>query len=163
MKKFACFVLLCLSLCSLWGCKQNPKPTEPVSPTQSPKNYYEFQGVRVGSAWKDALEILGDYEDRLETDAVFTDYVFSQYMVVTYKQDNREVVHTIRLRSDGVTTEEGATVGDTKDAVIEKQGETYTTDQFGNMIYVKKTTVLKFLIDEDGFVFSIEYYENSEE
>lgn len=162
MKKFACFIFVFLSLCSLGGCKTS-KPIEPVEPTQPPKNYYEFQGVRVGSPWQDALEILGDYEDRLETDTVFTDYVFPQYMVVTYKQDDEEFVHTIRLRSDGVTTEEGAMVGDTKDAVVEKQGADYTTDEFGNIIYVKKTTVLKFFIDEDGFVFSIEYYENSEE
>ncbi len=158
-KRVIGIILLVCTLCFLWGCKETPGQPKPA---ENP--YYEFQGVRVGDDFSDAQAVFGAYESRIREDAVLTTYMYSHFMVVTATQQNKEIITLIVLRSNAFATEEGVAIGDTRETVIEKQGEDFIDDTIqGQMIYVKKDTVLTFLVDEDGVVLSITYSQIAEE
>lgn len=158
-KMVICVTLLVCTLCFLGACNQNP-----ATPTPEEKTHYEFQGIRVGDLFSDARETLGMYENRIQEDAALTTYMYSHFFVVTTQTGDQEVIISIVLRSNAVTTEEEVAIGDTREKVIEAYGEDFVDDTVqGQMIYVKKDTVLTFLVDEEGVVLSITYSQISEE
>ena len=158
-KKVICTILLVCTLCGLWGCKERtgePKPAE--------NPYYAFQGVRVGTAFSEAQAVFGAYENRIQEDATLTTYMYPHFMVVTAAPKNEEIITTIVLRSNAFATEEEVAIGDTRETVIEKQGENFVEDTVqGQMTYVKKDTALTFLVDAEGIVLSITYSQIAEE
>lgn len=151
-------ILLVCSLCFLWGCKKNPTSSEPEK-----KPHYEFQGVRVGTDFSDAQAALGAYENRIPEDGQTT-YLYPHFMVITGMAQNKEIITSIILRSNAVTTEEEVAIGDTRETVIAAYGAEFIEDPLhGNLIYTKKDTVLTFLIDAEGYVLTITYNQIAEE
>lgn len=145
-------LFLTFSLC--WGCTSKSAQEEPTS-TSLP--YYEFQGVRAGANWTDAKLVFGEPENQIQEDSSLTTYTYPHIMVITAKLNGQESVKAIRLRSNAVATAQGSMIGDLKETIIKNEGTVYTTDREGGMVYVKETTTLCFMLDEDGMVIAIEY------
>lgn len=158
-KMVICTILLVCTLCFFGGCKQRKPAVTP--PDEKP--YFEFQGVRVGTEFSIGEEAFGTYENRIpEGDQ--TTYTYPHFMVITGMVQNKEVITSIILRSNAVTTEEEVAIGDTRETVLSAYGMEFIEDPLhGNLIYTKKDTVLTFLIDADGYVLTITYSQIAEE
>lgn len=82
-------------------------------------------------------------------------YTYSGYVIKTYPQKDKDLVSSIILMDDSVSTLEGICIGSTKEAVISAYGQNYT--EVGAMlVYEKDSCKLGFLV-EDGLVTSIQY------
>ena len=158
-KMVICTILLVCTLCFFGGCKpQNPTV---VPPAENP--YFEFQGVRAGSEFSKGEAVFGTYENRIPAGDQIT-YMYPHFMVITGMVQNEEVITSIILRSNAVTTEEEVAIGDTRETVIAAYGAEFIEDPLhGNLIYTKKDTVLTFLIDAEGYVLTITYSQIAEE
>ena len=160
-KRIISSILLFFTISICWGCTEKPTPTD--EPTATPIPYYEFQGIRAGAKWTEALAIFGEPENQIQEDVLLTTYTYPHYMVMTAKQGGEEYVTAIRLRSSAVETARGTVVGDSKETVIQQEGNDFIIDGSGNLLYVKEETTLCFMLDEDGTVYAIEYGSISEE
>ena len=154
-KMVICTILLLCTVCFFSGCQERTG-----TPEESP--YYAFQGVRIGTAFGDAQDVFGAYENRIAEDAHLVQYLYAHFFVITAQKGDREEITTIVLRSNAVGTEEGVSIGDGREKVIETYGADFTEEQ-GQMTYVKQDTALTFLVDEEGIVLSITYSRIAEE
>ncbi len=155
-KQMTTWIFVVMILFSLCGCQNHPHiPMATTGPNE--KERYEFQGVGLNTDFAQALKKLGDYETKISAGDGGTIYHFDHYMMTTVAQDGQERIQTIILRSSAVETEEGTVIGDSKETVIQNQGQDYLSAAADTLTYIKKDTVLSFLLDEDGAVLSIQY------
>ena len=143
--------------------------TTVTAPTDAvPPSIYGFTAGEVflyPGADPAVLAALGDPQDKLEAKSCVHEgydriYYYSGFEVNTQPTaDGREVIVSVYLTDDSVTTAEGVRIGDTLDAVKAAYGDAEAVA--GVCSYAKTdggvTVTVNFLIDGDGHVSSIYY------
>lgn len=80
-------------------------------------------------------------------------YTYAGFTVQTYPDNNN--IYMIVLKDDSVATEEGVSIGDSREQVEQAYGSEYT-EETGKIVYKKDGMKLGFIFQEDEVV-SIEY------
>jgi hypothetical protein len=130
---------------------------------------YSFKSGEVGfSVNHDAdavIEKLGDPIDLVETPSCGggeepdREYTYAGFKFNTVNENGLNKIVKIVLTDDSVSTPEGITIGDGREAVIETYGENFTENASGTLTYTDGSTKLMFGIS-DGCVSAIHYVEN---
>ena len=155
MKRFISLALACLMLICFVGCDK-----EEVN--------YSFKSGEVGfSVHHDAdavIEKLGDHIDLVETPSCGggaepdREYIYSGFKINTINENGLNKIVKIVLTDDSVSTPEGISIGDSRDAVIDAYGENFTENASGTLTYTDGSVKLMFGIT-DGCVSAIHYVE----
>ena len=130
---------------------------------------YSFKSGEVGfSVNHDAdavIEKLGDPIDLVETPSCGggeepdREYTYAGFKFNTVNENGVNKIVKIVLTDDSVSTPEGISIGDSREAVIEAYGENFTENASGTLTYTDGSTKLMFGIS-DGCVSAIHYVEN---
>ena len=155
MKRFISFALALMMLFFFVGCDK-----EEVN--------YSFKSGEVGfSVHHDAdavIEKLGDPIDLVETPSCGggeepdREYTYAGFKFNTVNENGLNKIVKIVLTDDSVSTPEGISIGDGRDAVIEVYGDNFTENASGTLIYTDGSTKLMIGI-KDGAVSAIHYVE----
>lgn len=155
MKRFISLALACLMLVCFVGCDK-----EEVN--------YSFKSGEVGfSVHHDAdavIEKLGDPIDLVETPSCGggeepdREYTYSGFKFNTVNENGLNKIVKIVLTDDSVSTPEGISIGDGREAVIETYGENFTENASGTLTYTDGAVKLMFGIT-NGCVSAIHYVE----
>ena len=153
MKRFISLALACLMLVCFVGCDK-----EEVN--------YSFKSGEVGfSVHHDAdavIEKLGDPIDLVETPSCGggeepdREYTYAGFKFNTVNENGVNKIVKIVLTDDSVSTPEGITIGDGREAVIETYGEDFAENASGTLTYTDGATKLMFGIS-NGCVSAIHY------
>ena len=155
MKRFISFALALMMLFFFVGCDK-----EEVN--------YSFKSGEVGfSVHHDAdavIEKLGDPIDLVETPSCGggeepdREYTYAGFKFNTVNENGVNKIVKIVLTDDSVSTPEGITIGDGREAVIETYGENFTENSSGTLTYTDGAVKLMFGIT-NGCVSAIHYVE----
>ena len=155
MKRFISFALALMMLFFFVGCDK-----EEVN--------YSFKSGEVGfSVHHDAdavIEKLGDPIDLVETPSCGggeepdREYTYAGFKFNTVNENGLNKIVKIVLTDDSVSTPEGISIGDGREAVIETYGENFTENASGTLIYTDGEVSLMFGIT-NGCVSAIHYVE----
>ena len=155
MKRFISLALACLMLICFVGCDK-----EEVN--------YSFKSGEVGfSVHHDAdavIEKLGDPIDLVETPSCGggeepdREYTYAGFKFNTVNENGLNKIVKIVLTDDSVSTPEGISIGDGREAVIETYGENFTENASGTLTYTDGAVKLMFGIT-NGCVSAIHYVE----
>ena len=155
MKRFISLALACLMLVFFVGCDK-----EEVN--------YSFKSGEVGfSVHHDAdavIEKLGDPIDLVETPSCGggeepdREYTYAGFKFNTVNENGLNKIVKIVLTDDSVSTPEGISIGDGREAVIETYGENFTENSSGTLTYTDGAVKLMFGIT-NGCVSAIHYVE----
>ena len=155
MKRFISLALACLMLIFFVGCDK-----EEVN--------YSFKSGEVGfSVHHDAdavIEKLGDPIDLVETPSCGggaepdREYTYAGFKFNTVNENGLNKIVKIVFTDDSVSTPEGITIGDGREAVIETYGENFTENASGTLTYTDGAVKLMFGIT-NGCVSAIHYVE----
>ena len=155
MKRFISFALALMMLFFFVGCDK-----EEVN--------YSFKSGEVGfSVHHDAdavIEKLGDPIDLVETPSCGggeepdREYTYAGFKFNTVNENGLNKIVKIVLTDDSVSTPEGISIGDGRDAVIEVYGDNFTENASGTLIYTDGEVSLMFGIT-NGCVSAIHYVE----
>lgn len=153
MKRFISLALACLMLICFVGCDKKEVD-------------YSFKSGEVGfSVNHDAdavIEKLGDPIDLVETPSCGggeepdREYTYAGFKFNTVNENGVNKIVKIVLTDDSVSTPEGITIGDGREAVIETYGEDFTENASGTLTYTDGATKLMFGIS-NGCVSAIHY------
>lgn len=155
MKRFISLALVCLMLVCFVGCDK-----EEVN--------YSFKLGEVGfSVHHDAdavIEKLGDPIALVETPSCGggaepdREYTYAGFKFNTVNENGLNKIVKIVLTDDSVSTPEGISIGDGREAVIETYGENFTENASGTLTYTDGAVKLMFGIT-NGCVSAIHYVE----
>ena len=155
MKRFISFALALMMLVCFVGCDK-----EEVN--------YSFKSGEVGfSVHHDAdavIEKLGDPIDLVETPSCGggeepdREYTYAGFKFNTVNENGVNKIVKIVLTDDSVSTPEGISIGDGREAVIETYGENFTENASGTLTYTDGAVKLMFGIT-NGCVSAIHYVE----
>ena len=155
MKRFISFALALMMLVFFVGCDK-----EEVN--------YSFKSGEVGfSVHHDAdavIEKLGDPIDLVETPSCGggeepdREYTYAGFKFNTVNENGLNKIVKIVLTDDSVSTPEGISIGDGREAVIETYGENFTENASGTLTYTDGAVKLMFGIT-NGCVSAIHYVE----
>ena len=155
MKRFISFALALMMLVFFVGCDK-----EEVN--------YSFKSGEVGfSVHHDAdavIEKLGDPIDLVETPSCGggaepdREYTYAGFKFNTVNENGLNKIVKIVLTDDSVSTPEGISIGDGREAVIETYGENFTENSSGTLTYTDGAVKLMFGIT-NGCVSAIHYVE----
>ena len=155
MKRFISFALALMMLVCFVGCDK-----EEVN--------YSFKSGEVGfSVHHDAdavIEKLGDPIDLVETPSCGggaepdREYTYAGFKFNTVNENGLNKIVKIVLTDDSVSTPEGISIGDGREAVIETYGENFTENASGTLTYTDGAVKLMFGIT-NGCVSAIHYVE----
>ena len=153
MKRFISFALALMMLVFFVGCDK-----EEVN--------YSFKSGEVGfSVHHDAdavIEKLGDPIDLVETPSCGggeepdREYTYAGFKFNTVNENGLNKIVKIVLTDDSVSTPEGISIGDGREAVIETYGENFTENASGTLTYTDGAVKLMFGIT-NGCVSAIHY------
>lgn len=157
MKRFISLALLLAMLVCFVGCDGG-------SETKS----YLFKSsdveIKVGGDANAAVSALGEAQNLVETPSCGggeepdREYTYSGFKFNTVNENGLNKIVKIVLTDDSVSTPEGITIGDGREAVIETYGEDFTENASGTLTYTDGATKLMFGIT-DGSVSAIHYVE----
>ena len=82
-------------------------------------------------------------------------YTYSGFEIETYPQGDKDLISSIVLKDDSVSTKEGICIGDSTDKLADAYGSE-GTQEVGKIVYEKEGMELCFIVDGDSIV-SIEY------
>jgi hypothetical protein len=86
-------------------------------------------------------------------------YTYENIEVTSSEMNGKNIVYSVYLLNDAVSTPEGVKITDDKEIMIEKYGENY--EYINNeYIYIKSNVALSFIVENDTII-SIEYIYNS--
>ena len=157
MKRFISFALACLLLVCVVGCDGG----------EGAKNYvFSSNGVeiKVGGDANATVEALGEAQNVVETPSCGggaepdREYTYAGFKFNTVNKNGKNVIVKIVLTDDSVSTPEGITIGDGREAVIETYGEDFDENASGTLTYTDGATKLMFGIS-NGCVSAIHYVE----
>lgn len=122
---------------------------------------YNGQKMEIDAKAKDVLAAVGTPLSTFETGTCGRGdkdrmYVYADFRVTTAEIDGEEYFEQIELLSDQVSTEEGISIGSSKQAVLDAYGEADKTD-VGMLTYQSKSMNLYIYLDENQTVKSILY------
>ena len=141
MKRFISFVLACLLFVCLVGCDGGSEA----------KNYvFSANGVeiKVGGDADAVVSALGEAQSLVETPSCGggaepdREYTYAGFKFNTVNENGKNVIVKIILSDDSVSTPEGITIGDGREAVIETYGEDFTENASGTLTYTDGATKL---------------------
>ena len=157
MKRFISLALLLAMLVCFVGCDGG-------SETKS----YLFKSsdveIKVGGDANAAVSALGEAQNLVETPSCGggeepdREYTYSGFKFNTVNENGLNKIVKIVLTDDSVSTPEGITIGDGREAVIETYGEDFTENASCTLTYTDGATKLMFGIT-DGSVSAIHYVE----
>lgn len=170
MKKYIKIVSLALALCLLLalaacGETRDSEKTEPpsTSGTSQTAGYtFKFKGtdITVDANLAPIVAALGDPTNYFESDSCAFQgkdkvWTYGGVILRSYPEGDKDLVLSIELRDDSVSTPEGIYIGSTKDEVTAKYGA--PASETGTAVtYVKGGCKLTFIL-ADGKVSSITY------
>jgi hypothetical protein len=132
------------------------------------KNYvFSANGVeiKVGGDANAVVSALGEAQNLVETPSCGggaepdREYTYAGFKFNTVNENGVNKIVKIVLTDDSVSTPEGITIGDGREAVIETYGEDFTENASGTLTYTDGATKLMFGIS-NGCVSAIHYVEN---
>ncbi len=155
MKRFISLALVLMMLICFVGCNGGSET----------KNYVFKSGdveVKVGGEANAVVSALGEAQNLVETPSCGggaepdREYTYAGFKFNTINENGANKIVKIVLTDDSVSTPEGITIGDGRDAVIETYGEDFTENASGTLIYTDGETQLMFGITT-GCVSAIHY------
>ncbi|MBR1392972.1 MAG: hypothetical protein IJ561_08885 [Ruminococcus sp.] len=176
----AVIAALCLTLtaCGSDDSKADPVSTndnstvstneEPQSESSKPAETKDgftltFKGTQIALSAEMApvVEKLGEPDKYFESESCAFQgldkvYTYSGVVIRTYPENNVDYVLSIELKDDMTSTEEGISVGDSRQKVIEAYGESTEKTDISE-VYSKGNSKLSFIFDSNDTVSSITY------
>ncbi len=157
MKKFISLALLLAMLVCFVGCDGGSET----------KSYLFKSGdveIKVGGDANAAVSALGEAQNLVETPSCGggaepdREYTYAGFKFNTVNENGVNKIVKIVLTDDSVSTPEGISIGDGREAVIETYGADYTENASGTLVYTDGASQLMFGIT-DGSVSAIHYVE----
>ena len=167
MKKIIVFALIAALCLGLAACSPSSGSTEASSAVSSEKaaDVFTFTYHDVRIALKDEMapivKKLGEPKKYFESESCAFKgldkvYTYDGVVIRTYPQDNVDYVLSVEFKDDTVATEEGVSIGDTRQKVEKAYGKTEETSA-RSATYAKGGVVLSVIFGEDDTVSSITY------
>ena len=157
MKRFISLALLLAMLVCFVGCDGGSET----------KGYLFKSGdveIKVGGDANAAVSALGEAQNLVETPSCGggaepdREYTYAGFKFKTVNENGVTKIVKIVLTDDSVSTPEGISIGDGREAVIETYGADYTENASGTLVYTDGVSQLMFGIT-DGSVSAIHYVE----
>ena len=157
MKRFISLALLLAMLICFVGCNGGSET----------ENYVFKSGdveIKVGGDANAAVSALGEVQNLVETPSCGggaepdREYTYAGFKFNTVNENGANKIVKIVLTDDSVSTPEGISIGDSREAVIETYGAAYTENASGTLVYTDGVSQLMFGIT-DGSVSAIHYVE----
>lgn len=162
MKKVGKLFIVCLAtMITLCGCdqgKQNNEESqikENIDRAEESKYYLSIRGVdvRIGSKLDETIEKLGDDYTYFEADSCAFQgkdkiYTYGSIAILNYQAEEIDYIATIEIKDDLVSTNEGISIGSTREDVINAYGNEGELTET-SIMYVSGNTCLKFIMKED--------------
>lgn len=157
MKRFISLALLLAMLVCFVGCDGGSET----------KSYLFKSGeveIKVGGDANSAVSALGEAQNLVETPSCGggaepdREYTYAGFKFNTVNENGVNKIVKIVLTDDSVSTPEGISIGDGREAVIETYGADYTENASGTLVYTDGASQLMFGIT-DGSVSAIHYVE----
>ena len=157
MKRFISLALLLAMLICFVGCNGGSET----------ENYVFKSGdveIKVGGDANAAVSALGEAQNLVETPSCGggaepdREYTYAGFKFNTVNENGSNKIVKIVLTDDSVSTPEGISIGDGREAVIETYGADYTENASGTLVYTDGETKLMFGIS-NGCVSAIHYVE----
>ena len=157
MKKFISLALLLAMLVCFVGCDGGSET----------KSYLFKSGeveIKVGGDANATVSALGEAQNLVETPSCGggaepdREYTYAGFKFNTVNENGVNKIVKIVLTDDSVSTPEGISIGDGREAVIETYGADYTENASGTLVYTDGVSQLMFGIT-DGSVSAIHYVE----
>lgn len=157
MKRFISLALLLAMLVCFVGCDGGSET----------KSYLFKSGdveIKVGGDANAAVSALGEAQNVVETPSCGggaepdREYTYAGFKFNTVNENGVNKIVKIVLTDDSVSTPEGISIGDGREAVIETYGADYTENASGTLVYTDGVSQLMFGIT-DGSVSAIHYVE----
>ena len=157
MKRFISFALALMVLVCFVGCDGGSEA----------KNYVFKSGdveIKVGGEANAVVSALGEAQNLVETPSCGggaepdREYTYAGFKFNTVNENGANKIVKIVLTDDSVSTPEGITIGDGREAVIETYGEDFTENASGTLTYTDGAVKLMFGIT-NGCVSAIHYVE----
>ena len=157
MNRFVSFALACLLIVCFVGCDGG----------EGAKNYVFLSNgveIKVGGDANAAVSALGEAQNLVETPSCGggaepdREYTYAGFKFNTVNENGVNKIVKIVLTDDSVSTPEGISIGDGREAVIETYGEDFDENASGTLVYTDGVSQLMFGIT-DGSVSAIHYVE----
>jgi len=157
MKRFISLALLLAMLVCFVGCNDGSET----------KSYHFKSGnveIKVGGDANAAVSALGEAQNLVETPSCGggaepdREYTYAGFKFNTVNENGVNKIVKIVLTDDSVSTPEGISIGDGREAVIETYGADYTENASGTLVYTDGVSQLMFGIT-NGCVSAIHYVE----
>ena len=157
MKRFISLALLLAMLVCFVGCDGGSET----------KSYLFKSGdveIKVGGDANATVSALGEAQNVVETPSCGggaepdREYTYAGFKFNTVNENGVNKIVKIVLTDDSVSTPEGISIGDGREAVIETYGADYTENASGTLVYTDGETQLMFGIS-NGCVSAIHYVE----
>lgn len=135
------------------------EPSDPVTVVAYVFLTGKGNSVAVNQDMTEVLAVEGEPLSYFEAESCAFDgldktYTYAGFVISTRPEEGKDLVNSILLTDDSVTTPEGVYIGSSRDAVIAAYGE---GDEVGaSLSYTKGDCTLNFIFDGDT-VISIEY------
>lgn len=165
-------VVMIAGMLALAGCGSKDEDSkdettqEQSANTSATKGYvFESKGVSISvdADMKPVADALGEPSKYFEAASCAFEgldkvYTYNGFEINTYPSGDKDLIASVILKSDSVTTKEGAYIGMSLEDVKAKYGTDYE-DKNGMITYSKDGMKLCFLV-QDGNVTSIQYSSN---
>lgn len=160
MRVFAAAAMLVmgLSLSACGGGDSEKGSQETAAKTESTaKGGYSFTSgsvkVEMGADASKVVDELGEADDYFESESCAFEgldkvYTYPGFKLNTYPVDDKDYVLSVVFMDDTVETEEGISIGSTKDEVTEAYGDP-TKEKGSSMVYEKGETKITFGVKGD--------------
>lgn len=157
MKRFISLALVLAMIACFVGCDGGSET----------KSYLFKSGeveIKVGGDANAAVSALGEAQNLVETPSCGggaepdREYTYAGFKFNTVNENGVNKIVKIVLTDDSVSTPEGISIGDGREAVIETYGADYTENASGTLVYTDGVSQLMFGIT-DGSVSAIHYVE----
>lgn len=154
----AAMLVMGLSLSACGGGDSEKGSQEASVKTESTaKGGYSFTSgsvkVEMGADASKVVDELGEADDYFESESCAFEgldkvYTYPGFKLNTYPVDDKDYVLSVVFMDDTVETEEGISIGSTKDEVIEAYGDP-TKEKGSSMVYEKGETKITFGVKGD--------------
>lgn len=161
MRKFkfvlaAAVMVMGLSLSACGGSGEGDTKPAAKSESTSTDGYAFTSGsvkIKMNADAAKVVEELGEEDDYFESESCAFEgldkvYTYPGYKLNTYPVDDKDYVLSVVFRDDTVETEEGISIGSTKDEVTEAYGDP-TEEKGSSLIYEKGETKITFGMNGD--------------
>lgn len=158
MKRFISLALVLMTLVCLVGCNGGTEASSYVFKSGDVE-------IKVGGEANAVVSALGEAQNLVETPSCGggaepdREYTYAGFKFNTVNENGVNKIVKIVMTDDSVSTPEGITIGDGREAVIETYGDDFTENASGALIYTDGETQLMFGITT-GCVSAIHYVEN---